>query len=363
MAVYRSMGRGSWIVERKLLGLDVRKATGCYDEESATQVEETLLKLAKHGRRDLIAAFVSGQLNGPELVAGVDRHGVTFQLTVTSAVRLRNALYLWLVSAELADKTRREYRYGLSALVGKLPRLAGLLSDAESRSLERGPTLDELPALLAKYARRAKPVMFVQVKAAAQSFVRSTVPKGQHSELWRDVASVQGPKRKARNVQGGLNPVAARAVAERLGRLGPMWWTLCCTGMGRKEYWRTPWEVEPTHLLVHGTKRESRDRIVLRVTTPVRPFVSEQAFAEALRAVGRELGIGRLTIYVARRTFAHFLELAKIDDSRCDAYMGHAPKGMRGLYREHDVVPYLGTDILALRAAIGGEPVYVRALA
>ncbi len=226
--------RGSYIVQRRLLGIQVRKRTGIYEREAAEDLEETLRKLARHGRRDLIAAFVAGHVSGPELLAGVEGYGVTFQLTVTSTVRLRRAIDEWLRTAKLADKTKREYRIGLGQLVGALPFLGRALSDADERGLQRGPVLGELPTLLTRYARRAKANMFTKVRAAAQSFVRSTVPKGQHSELWSDVAAVEGPQGQGRDVLGGLTPDVARAVAERLGRLGRMWCTLCCTGMGNK---------------------------------------------------------------------------------------------------------------------------------
>lgn len=346
MTLYRSNGRGSWIVERVLLGVPVRRATGIYDLLEAAQVEQVLLKLAKHGRRDLIEAFDRDDLGGAELVAAVERYGVTFDVTVERATRLAPAVKRWLEQVELADSTRQNYRNGFAAL--QRGRLRASVAD--------------LPALLARYARRAKPVMFKRVKAAAQSFVSATARHGRHSDLWRDVAAVTGAKPRRRQVRGGLTPDVARAVAEKLGRLGPMWWTLCTTGMGRKEYWRTAWEVQPDRILVHGTKREHRDRTIPRLTTPVRPMVAEQRFAEALARAAAALGMTKLTIYVARRTYAHFLELAQIIGSRCDAYMGHSPKMLRDLYREHDVEPYLADDTKALRAVIGADPAYLKAV-
>jgi integrase len=359
--------RGSYIVERKLLGINVRKRTAFYERQGAEDFERCLLKLAKHGRRDLIEAFGAGHISAPELLAGVEGYGVTFQLTVSSTVRLRRAMHDWLRTAHLADKTRREYRYNLSALVGKLPPINRPPTDEETKAIARGPVLRELPALLARYARRATASSFTQAKAAAQSFVRDTVPKGHHSELWRDVASIQGPQATDRDVQGGLTPELARTVAERLGRLGPMWWTMCCTGMGNKEYWHLAWQVLADRIFIRGVQKgrmeKPRDRIVPILTTPVRPLLSEKRFAKVLAKVGADLRIEGLTPYVARRTFAHFLELAKTPDSQCDALMGHSPKGMRGRYREHDIAPYLPAIKTALRQAIGPDPVYVRAIA
>lgn len=376
MALYRSQGRGSWIVQRRLLGIRVRRATGCYDRGQALEVEQTLLKLAEHGRKDVIVAFQRGEITGSELVASVVGYGVTFQLTVGSAIRLRRAMYEWLTNARLAPKTRRDYRWNIGALLGiKMPPLNEPLTPAQTQTLHQGPVLEDLPDLLVHYGRRAKPVMFVQVKAVCQAFVRDTVAKGAHSDLWRDVAAVQGPKRGRRDVQGGLTPGRARAVAEALATEygateGAMWWTLCCTGMGRREYWRMPrepgtgrWVVERDRILVHGTKRFARDRIVPRLTTPVRPAIGDKAFAKHLAKVGHDLGIRKLTPYVARRTFSHWLELAKIDGSRCDAYMGHSPKSDREKYREHDVVPYLAEDRKAFRAVVGDDPQFMRVVA
>lgn len=347
MSVYRSMGRGTWIVERTLLGVLVRRATGLYDYDRASEVERTLLKLAQHGRRDLIEAFDAGHIAGAELVSAVECFGVSFQLTVERALELGPAVERWLDEADLVESTKRDYRNGLAALQRRA----------------RKARVGDLPSLLLRYARRAKPVMFQRVKAAAMSFVRSTIPKGQQSDLWRDIAAIRGPKTTRRQVQGGLPPAVARQIAEKLGRFGPMWWTLCCTGMGPREYWVSPWKVAAGYIEIAGTKRERRHRRVPVVALPVRPLCGPRLFSQALAAVGRELLIPKLTMYVARRTYAHWLELARIPDSRCDRYMGHAPKDVRAGYREHEALAYMAEDAKALRSVIGGDPRYLQAVA
>lgn len=359
MSLYRSNARGSWFVQRRLLGIQIRRATGIYDWERAQEFERVLVNLARHGRRDLLTAFDTGEIGGPELAAAVEEFGISYQLSAGRAILLAPAIKRWLETADIVASTRQSYRNGLKAL----------------QRGARQPRVADLPKLLARYARRTPPVQFQRVQAAAQSFVTATVPKGQHSDLWRDVAAIQGARVAPRKVQKGLPPEKARAVAEALAaRFGAtaaqMWWTLCLTGMGRKEYWkrkRDPasgrWEVRDDRILVHGTKRGHRDRVIFRTVTPVRATIPEKSFAEMLKDVGGGLGVANLTIYVARRTFSHVLELAKILDSRCDAYMGHSPKGVRGLYREHDVEPYLAGDAAAFRAALGKDPQYMRAMA
>lgn len=92
MSLYRWHRRGSWIVERVVLkGLTVRKATGIDDRQRAAQFEEVLLKLVKHGRRDLVVAFIEDHITGPELMSNVERYGVTFQLVVGATPKERVA--------------------------------------------------------------------------------------------------------------------------------------------------------------------------------------------------------------------------------------------------------------------------------
>jgi len=369
VTLYRSHDRGTWFVKRVLLRILVRRATGLSERRRAADLERVLLQLAEHGRGDLILAFSTGHVSGPELLASVERYGLTYRLTTETALKVRRAMYDWLRTVKLAHKTRADYRWNLGALVGKLPALDRALRTKEQRALARGPDLHELPRLLARYARRALPSQFVQVKAACQAFVRDTVPDGRESGLWRQLRAIEGAPRPRRQVQGGLSPARAREVAERLGpTLGQMWWTLCCTGMETKEYWRRKgWDVRADRILIHGTKtlrfHEARDRAVPRLVTPVRTALGIRAFRTHLRAVGDALGILDLTPYVGRRTFAHFLEEAGIVKSRREAYLGHSPKDELAKYEEHDVGPYLAGDAAAVRKVIGPEPRYMRALA
>lgn len=348
MSLYRSMNRGTWIVERRFRGVgQIRHATGTADHLVAQKIEAMLLELGQE-RLDLVQAVKRRQVTLLALYQAYRRHGLSLQLTVERATPLLDAIEEWAKHAELRPRTLVDYRRNLLKVA----------------RLKRAASLPDLPALLERYCARTKrkPFQANQVLSAARTFAADVAPKGRGSELFRDVAGINWLRKPKRNVGLGLTPERAREVAEKLGRLGPMWWTLCCTGMGKTDYWYTRWDVLPDRIIVHGTKTDHRHRVVLRLTTPVRRMCGPRKFAEELARVGGELGLKQLTIYVARRTFAHFLELARILDSRCDSYMGHSPKGDRGKYREHDVVPYLAEDVKAVRAVIGAEPQYVRAV-
>ena len=333
---YRSNERGSFIVERIVAGVPIRRASGTGDPDLFEKIQGMLDEIHESGREDLARMIADGHIKAVVLLNSFRRQGLSLKLSPERALPLKAAIEAWLVKAELAPKTAEDYGYALHAVLKGRPTA----------------TVAELPAMLARYRERAKPRMFNLTRSAAQAFIRDNVGEGRYSELWAQVSRVRTRTVK-RKKTSGLPPDVARAVAEHLGRYGAMWWTLCCTGMGNKEYWETPWEVEADRILIHGTKRDDRDRIIPRIVTPVRPLCHMRTFEAALTQAAVALKLKGLTIYTGRRTWAHFLELAKIPPSRQDAYMGHSAKGVGGLYRQHEVEPYLAGDREAVRAVAG----------
>jgi len=66
-----------------------------------------------------------------------------------------------------------------------------------------------------------------------------------------------------------------------------------------------------------------------------------------------------LTPYVARRSYAHWLEEAGILATRRKQYMGHArdvhQRDVHEKYGEHDVTPHLAADAKLLLGYVGFE--------
>jgi integrase len=334
--VYRSNQRGSFVVERVVAGVPIRRASGTSDPDLFPKIQDMLDDIDEAGREDLARMLAGGQIKAVVLLHSFRRHGLSLKLSPERALPLKAAIDDWLKKAELAPKTAEDYGYALTAVLKGRPTA----------------TAADLPALLARHRERTKPRMFNLTRSAAQAFIRDTVAEGRYSELWAQVSRVRTRTVK-RKKTSGLPPDVARTVAEQLGRYGAMWWTLCCTGMGNKEYWETPWEVEADRILIHGTKREDRDRVIPRIVTPVRPLCHMRTFETALSAAVAEIKLKGVTIYTGRRTWAHWLELAKIPPSRQQAYMGHAAGKVSDLYRQHEVEPYLAGDREALRAVAG----------
>lgn len=124
--------------------------------------------------------------------------------------------------------------------------------------------------------------------------------------------------------------------------------------MGPAEYWERLggwWREETTHLRVHGTKREGRDRNVPIVRAPVRPVCWEGKFRQLLA----EASGGQVQPYDLRRSFAHWMELARIPRTRRRLYMGHGKRDVTDLYEFHEVQRFLEEDGATLRTWLAAQ--------
>jgi integrase len=135
-------------------------------------------------------------------------------------------------------------------------------------------------------------------------------------------------------------------------------WAFCLTGMRPEEFEEigNPWEVETDGIRVHGTMSPAADRVVPRLGLLVKPGTKRLAFYRALRTASGET----VTPYDLRRTYAQWLDLARVPRFRQAFYMGHGPKDITALYqRMREVTASLKEDAAALEQLVG-QPVLLR---
>ncbi len=333
-AAFKSGGRGTFVIDKRFPAVGrICRASGTTDGKLFDKLCLMLEELSAHHQLETLRAIRDGKLKLLEVWASYRTYGVKRLPSVELAQSLATAVRAWLAGVDVKEKTARDYRYAFEKFVTP----ESMISD--------------LPRLLARYRDGAKGRMFNLARAAAQAFARDTL--GRDSELWQQVAALR-PKTVHRKPGHPLSPAAARVVVRALKDRGMMWWAMCSTGMGPGEYWGA-WEVEDGGIRIHGTKREARDRVVPQVFTPVHPTVLYPAFRRSLKAFDPIL-----TVYDARRTFAHWLELANIPKSRCLRYMGHALTRVDELYTDHDPSAFLIEDAAALKRFVGREPSALR---
>ena len=352
MAIYREGGKGSLVIDRRIQGERFKVATGLSDTPKgralAAQWDAMLTTLADP-RLDVVRGIQQGQIKFAEVWPHF-RTGRWDRLPQPEAMRRlfpvdgKGAVGQWL-------KTYRTKKGTLSA--SHRVSLRQKFRDLER--MEPDATVADLPRLvrerLAICGDRGQGRTGNLTKAAAQAFLRSTLGRHQ-STLWAEVADIPLlPTDK--HVPHPQAPEDAKAVREALGAIhGPIWWAMCTTGMMPDELWGGKFTVMADRIHIKGTKRAGRDRIVPKLYAVPEPKRGYKSFRLALkRASG-----GVLTPYDARHTYAHWLEMAGIELSRQDAYLGHGPKTMGDLYRQHSVSGYLGDDAAKLLAYLG-EPV------
>lgn len=282
---------------------------------------------------------------------------------------LEPTLSEWLDTAQCADGTRRNRRDAFRAL----------RSDAR-----RAYRFRDLPTLLRAHRQRCEledsPRAFNIAKTCVQAFVRDTV--GRRVPLGLAVADVPS-LRERRAGRAGLTVLEALEVRDQLATsAGRAWWSMCLTGMGPKEYWVDGWRVESDRVHIAGAKvvrhglsgAYGRVRDVPLVDYPVRPEITRPGFCSALwrlserrvraaltdqlgraptaaeSAAGREtFGGWRVSPYMARKTFARWMEDAGIPRVRREIYRGHGKRDVGDLYERYEVTAYLREDAKKMR--------------
>jgi hypothetical protein len=343
MTPQRTSPGGSFRLDKRVKGVGlIRVASGITDlriwrDHFVPLWRELLRHRAEY--LDLFMAIRDHRIRVDELVERYRRHGFeSIPKRVEEAMPLQETVDRWLADVELTDKTIRDYRYCFNAI------------------FRSGADVPDLPRLLAAYRPRARARMFNLTREVCRAFARDLA--GRKTPLYDAVSNV-APKRVQPKAGKPCTPDGARVIAQKLGRLGGMWWTLCCTGMSGgplSPYFNNRFTIKAGCILIHGTKRKGRDRIVPRITTPVRSMVQYQAFRRALKVLGHSPNDGR-------HTFKAWCEAAGVPKARIRRYMGHGTQDITDLYgQEYPVEQFLADDAARLRAYIGAEPRWLRKL-
>lgn len=322
-----------WYVDwdRKPVG-QIRRSTGEQKRTDANDMHAMLNKLAKDERWDLLKGIQSGELRFRHVYDLYDKKNLKALPNADAMRRLDMVLEEWADSAHSAHTT-----YGRQH-VGR--RLLALKKDA---------TLNDLPDLVSLLRGRlmGKPRSFNSVLMTARAWVRDLC--GEKSALYETLATVRPLPYTAKKV----HPFTRGEVREIMEWLGPvrgrMLWTLCLTGMRPGEYWGR-WEVEGGLIRVHGTKTKGSDRIVPLIETPVAPECSYDGFRQHLAKYPG----GRVRVYRARHTYAHWLERARVPRTRLRLYLGHSSRDITDDYLWHEVVAFTRKDAGRVRRLLAG---------
>ena len=338
MTPFRSHGRGTLILKGRYAGVRIERASGTHDPKRLRDLKTMCRALAERGRLDVLQEIAAGRVR-PLEVWNVVAEGDWSRLPTAETAKALDAHYTaWCATVpgarHRADCTSYAAQLAPAhATVGALPRIVSQLRET--------------------YAAKGAGRQFNKLRDAASAFLRQTLSR-QHP-LYLQVRSIPGlpvTRRFGRHPQA---PDQAWLIAQQLGgEAGWLWWVMCCTGMGPKELWRDGWAAVDGELHVHGQKRAGRDRVIPLILAGIdAPAITAAAFQQTLKR--RALGV---TPYDGRRSFAVWCEQAGILPSHQDAYLGHGPRTMGDLYRQHTILAdQLEGDRARLEAYVVGKVV------
>lgn len=319
------MSRGTPEIRRTVAGVHIRVASGTHSARTIRRINDLLTQLGEHGHLAHLKSVARGDLTPLELLDAL-RGANLAALSRQPSTPLKRAVERFLVSVEAADTHRRNMAYDLRRLV----------------KAAKGASVDDLPALLATERERQKAAGtasgFNHLRNHVSRFVRSLA--GRHSAAWAGVRNVEPLKVGTGREHHPCTVPEAFALTQTLGfAAGPFWLGMCLTGMGPSEY-VGEWEPVEGGVLIHGTKRAGRDRVVFRVAELERPIVTADAFRRALR----RRTDGLVVPYDARRTFQRWCDLAGVPRVHSRGYMGHGPANLQDGYAMGHLAPYVQRD-------------------
>ena len=347
MSAFKSNSRGTFVLKRKYPAVPpIRRASGTTDPHMLERLERMCDTLYERGRHDLLEGLATGRLKPLQVYA---RYRTDELERLPAADLLPPLLETYKSWAERAEGSAEHRRSRLKA-----HKRWAAIRGAEAMTVGELATLLKLDREGRRVAGKAK--SFNDGRAAAMAFVRDTISKRHrlHSEV-ADVPLLKATKRQRRVA---LTVEQLRDTVKALGEgAGGMAWTMAVTGMGNKEYWGTPWHtVPPSHVVIEGSKREGRDRVVPYVCPLTAPVVQEKEFGRRLRALR---SAGKLpataTVYSLRRTFAVILANSGVPEARRRIYMGHSSAGTMTAWYEmsQEIQDYLAEDSKRMREYLG----------
>ncbi len=318
----------------------IKKQSGVFSKGERDDLVAMLRLLPKQGHVALVQDVQAGRRALLEVYAHYTAGTLTQLHGPQDDQPLAPLLEPWLDGALCAEGTRQNRRDAFRVL------------QALTR---RRPLLRDLPELLQLYRAQceaaAHPRVFNVARTAVQAFVRDKV--GKRKPLALAVADVS-PLRERKQGRPGFALAEAIVVRDQLGgAAGRIWWSMCLTGMGPKEYFTDGWEVLADRVHIKGEKTEGRVRDVPLVDFPVRPELTVHGYTSALRRFSAKGQ--KVTPYQARKTFARWMEDAGIPRARREVYRGHGKRDIGDVYERYEVSAYLREDAERMRGQLGPQ--------
>jgi integrase len=351
MAGYKPGGTGTLMIDwaKDPIGR-IQRRSGTTDEATFKEILIMLDSLRSTGKHEILREIQDGTIKPIEALVLYRDGALATAITVKKNLPILETVTRYLdTTKELTPGSIKNYRHNLKRFVERFP----------------NGQLHELPKLLAKYRAETMKAgegyrTFDLTRSLFQGFLNNSKGFGPNSPLWKAVSEVKPIKSKAKKL-APLDVKEYKQLRAALTRdqfkgkdhdtelFRKMLDSLIFTGMNKDEYYQHKYEVKDDRLLIHGTKRDARERVTPRWITPVRARIN-LGFERKLREVGLKSTGKKCNPLVFRHTFASWMERANIPQTRRDLYMGHAGKGIGSIYTWVQVEEFLEEDYATFAA-------------
>ena len=346
MSAFRSNKRGSYVIKLVLHGIGhIRKASGTNDAKRHRQYVTMLHDLCFKRRQDVVQLWLDGKQSLPEIWAHYQPGGDFAFPSAADLELLAPQLTEWVSRHDVTEHTREAYEAHTKSLI----------------ALQPHAIIRDLPDMVRRarkeYADRAQ--TFKGIIVVARVFLAATV--GKHHPLYIEVGGIPNLRLTPKRHKRPKTVQEAQEIRQRLpGAGGDLWWSLCTTGMRPfSEYTSHKWRIDG-HKIVITSGKGGKIRAVPLISTPIPSDMLRVTFNSQLMKL-RKQGI-QVTPYDARRSYANWLEAARVPRTRRKLYLGHGPKDVTDLYEWHEVDTFVQEDRERLREFIGTDDRMLRVL-
>lgn len=325
----------------------IKRAWGTDHKPTIRAMEQMMDGLFARGRLDILTAIQKKEYTPLQVYDAYRTNELERLPTASTLAPLKESMEKWISRKECSTAHRMSLMQSLRHIV---------------RADTRGLTVAHLPNALSALREKMQgkhPRSFNLARAAAQAFVKSTLKKS--SPIYVAITDIEPlkvkPTRKGRPMTVAEVALVAKKFREKSRKPYQMnavrhadsAWAMALSGMGPEEYW-AGWHNLSDRIHIDGTKRGGRVRDVPLVQRIAVPYATKKAFAEALKDLDLPFVVRP---YDFRRSYATWMEAARIPRTRRRMYMGHGKRDVTDSYEEHEVAEFLASDAEKLIGFIG----------
>lgn len=330
----------SFVIDRVFRGVGrIKRSSGTSHARTFRRINEMLTTLFERGRLDLLIAIRDGLLTPLQVYHAFNASKLDLLPAADDLANLHETMLAWAEGYTCSDRHRESLKQSVRYLA------------PQGSTYPVGSLVARLEALKTRMKAKDQGRTFNLARSAAQSFARDTRKK--HSQLWRDISGIENltvhPKRKP-------HPMDPKELVELVLRLPSGVredaWSMVHCGMRPAEYWGT-WSAQPDRILVTSAKQRVRSGKPPVVRAVPRVIMGEikppRSTYKAMQKAFKKITDGVVEPYDLRRSFANWMEAARIHRTNRKGYLGHGAKDVTDRYEWHEMDAFLDADARLLR--------------